>query len=562
LTLVRARSVDAAAHPRQGALAAASRRALNPARVVDDALVPGSLISGRFRLQKLLGRGGMASVWQAAHLTLDTDVAIKFLEPRWSSSGEILARFAREATAIARIRSPHVVQVLDHGFTENGRGFIVMELLQGEDLGRRLARAGKLGLKETAALVSQVCRGLGKAHAAQIIHRDIKPENLFLVQEEEGAFVKLLDFGVAKATGVGDATHQTDTGQLVGTPLYMSPEQALGRTIDTRCDLYSLATVAYRCVTGRSPFVEKHVGELLVAISTIVPPAASSLESTVPCSLDAWFASMFSKDPSARCCQTARELASSFEAACRGVSPTSATLAGTAAVSVEAATQPGDPDGRAWLDSMQPGRDATPSPALEQPPRRSVRTAGRRAWVAVTLLGIGVALIGLALWPRPSREPPSAAAPPTALLALEGQPAAPPTIETRFAVRPSTAALFLDGRPLPANPYTGTEPADKGKHRLRAEAAGHVPLEIEVTFESDVRLELSLDPLPPSPSTLSERPGRPSSVIRSVTKNKDAAHDVPASERPSSESPRTEPGDERSPGKRLELDRSSPWRPP
>jgi hypothetical protein len=386
----------------EGLLAAAGRRALNPARVADE-LVSGSIISGRFRLQQLLGRGGMASVWRARHLTLDTDVAIKFLEPRWSGSTEVRSRFAREATAIARIRSAHIVQVLDYGFTEGGRGFIVMELLQGEDLGRRLARTPKLEMADARRIVGQACRGLGKAHAAHIIHRDIKPENLFLVADEEGFFVKLLDFGVAKAVGVtGDATHQTDTGQLVGTPLYMSPEQALGRSVDDRCDLYSLATVAYRCLTGRPPFIERHVGELLVALSTAVPPAPSVFEPSLPSSLDAWFASMFAKDPNARCCQTVRELAASFEEACAGIAPSTQALAATTHVSAEAATQPGDADGRPVSHGATPAGDLTPSPAPERPPRDSARAGSRRAWVALILLA---ALLGLAfvVWEREPR---------------------------------------------------------------------------------------------------------------------------------------------------------------
>jgi serine/threonine protein kinase len=566
--LDRAVRLNGWARPREGKLAVAGRRALDRARVVDEALVSGSIISGRFRLQRLLGRGGMASVWQADHLTLDTEVAIKFLEPRWSGSDDVRSRFAREATAIARIHSPHVIHVLDYGFTEQGRGFIVMELLQGEDLGRRLARTHRLDIPETVTLVTQACRGLAKAHDINIIHRDIKPENLFLVPDEEGFFIKLLDFGVAKAIGADDAIHQTDTGQIVGTPLYMSPEQALGRTIDGRCDLYSLATVAYRCLTGRPPFIERHVGELLVAISTAIPPPASSLEPNLPAAIDGWFASMFAKDPSARCCQTVRELATTFEAACHGAPIAYSAIIGTSPSRVEAdaATQPGDADGRQAPENDRFARDATPSPALAPPARDSVRSPWRRRRAALGAASI-VALAGLAVWrqsgSRTAAQTPSVS---TGALALLTQtPVVPRTIELRLSVQPSAAALFVDGLPLPTNPFEGTEPVDDAKHRLRAEASGYIPLDTELSFDRDVHLEIALTPLQSpgaGPLPLSERrdPSAPHTAKKDNTAAPKASKPT-GQERPNTPSASPEVNDELPARKRpLELDRSSPWR--
>ena len=284
---------------------------------VEEQLLPGQVILGRFRLERLLGRGGMGTVWEAHHLSLQTQIAIKFLNADLSRRHDVLARFAREATSAARIRSAHVVSILDSGFTDDGHGFIAMELLRGEDLGRRLARFGKLTTSETAALVTQIARGLTKAHAVSVVHRDLKPENIFIVDEDDAAFsVKILDFGIAKSIGPEASTHKTDTGQLLGTPLYMSPEQALGRSIDSRSDLYSLAVVAYRCLTGRLPFMFGAVGELIVAVSTHAPPAPSEFNAELTAAIDDWFAGMLVKDPARRSCQTANELAESFNRAC------------------------------------------------------------------------------------------------------------------------------------------------------------------------------------------------------------------------------------------------------
>jgi eukaryotic-like serine/threonine-protein kinase len=300
--------------PRKLTRRVAWRVMLPPA--VDEHLRAGRVILGRFRLERYLGRGGMGTVWEARHLSLETQIAIKFLNEDLSRRQDVLARFAREATSAARIRSPHVVSILDSGFTEDGQGFIAMELLHGEDLSRRLSRDGKLTLGETALLVTQVSRGLAKAHAVGVVHRDLKPENIFVINEDEVFAIKILDFGIAKSVDSASATHKTDTGQLLGTPLYMSPEQALGRPLDSRSDLYSLAVLAYRCLTGRPPFTYPAVGELIVAVSTHPPPPPSQFNSALPASIDDWFAGALAKDPSQRICQNAAEVADSFRQAC------------------------------------------------------------------------------------------------------------------------------------------------------------------------------------------------------------------------------------------------------
>src|SRR3954471_14894368 len=191
---------------------------------------PGRVIAGRYRLVSQLGQGGMGSVWRADHITLSSPVAIKLIDPEIARRPEMLERFQREAQSSAALRSPHVVQILDYG-VDDGVPYIAMELLEGESLASRLTRLGRLPYAETARFVSHIGRALAKAHEAGVIHRDLKPDNVFLVQNDDREIAKVLDFGIAKITGLGPGTGQaltTRTGAILGTPSYMSPEQAQG----------------------------------------------------------------------------------------------------------------------------------------------------------------------------------------------------------------------------------------------------------------------------------------------------------------------------------------------
>jgi eukaryotic-like serine/threonine-protein kinase len=261
------------------------------------------VIGGRYRLVRPLGKGGMASVWVGCHLGLHSEVALKFIDFQAGPRENLLSRFRAEAIAVARIRSPHVVRVLDYGYDDAlDRPFLAMELLAGESLGERLERDGRLPVAETVKIVRQLCKGLARAHAAGVVHRDIKPDNIFLCPEDDDLIVKLLDFGVAKATTpLGAVAHHTTTGSLIGTPLYMSPEQALGgRVVDHRSDLYSLGTVAYRCLAGCPPFEPEGLGELIVAIAHRPVPPLSGLCPGLPPAFAVWMDRALEKDPALR----------------------------------------------------------------------------------------------------------------------------------------------------------------------------------------------------------------------------------------------------------------------
>ena len=256
----------------------------------------------------------MGSVWLADHLRLQSQVAVKFMAPAVADDEVSIRRFQQEAKAAAEIRSPHVVQVFDHGQTDDGMLYIVMELLEGESLDRRVRERGPMAASEIAIVVTHACKALARAHERGIMHRDIKPANVFLLGGGE-CFVKLLDFGVAKFSGE-EAINMTAAGNMVGTPAFMSPEQLFhGKEVDHRGDLWSLAVVAYYALTGRRPFEGKTLGELCVSIKRGTFPLPSVLAGGTPPELDAWFMRAFHQDLRLRF-QTAKETAQAFEEAC------------------------------------------------------------------------------------------------------------------------------------------------------------------------------------------------------------------------------------------------------
>src|SRR6187402_49490 len=284
-----------------------------------DPPVPQGVVAGKYRLTRLLGRGGMGAVWEGTHTSLGTRVAVKFIDAEYAESPEARSRFENEARAAARLRSRHVMEVYDHGVSDDGRPFIVMEFLQGEPLDKRLDRLGRLPARETALIVMQVCRALAKAHAANIVHRDLKPENVFLVwDDEEGTdVVKVVDFGIAKFNDASmTSSSATRTGSVLGTPHYMSPEQARGlRSVDSRSDLWSVAVIAYRCIVGTLPFDGEAVGDLLVKLCTAPIPIPSQFAPDIPPAFDSWLQKALNRDPAQRFAN-ASELAHSLAAVC------------------------------------------------------------------------------------------------------------------------------------------------------------------------------------------------------------------------------------------------------
>jgi serine/threonine-protein kinase len=232
--------------------------------------VPGVLLAGKYRVERLLGRGGMGAVFAAQHEVLGRRVAIKVLLTDTAQSEEGLHRFLNEARAAARLESEHVARLMDFGTLENGLPFMVLEYLAGQDLGEVLAARGPLPVVDVVDYVLQACEALAQAHAAGIIHRDLKPSNMFLAQRMDGSLrIKVLDFGISKINDPSSLTPKslTSTRALLGTPYYMSPEQlARPKEVDARTDIWQLGANIYELLTGSPPFMCDSLGELFFAI--------------------------------------------------------------------------------------------------------------------------------------------------------------------------------------------------------------------------------------------------------------------------------------------------------
>jgi serine/threonine protein kinase len=278
----------------------------------------GDVIAGKYRLERELGRGAMGTVWSAMHTTLGQRFAIKLIAGDQSQSAEARQRFGVEAKAAARLRSRHVVQVYDDGETTDGTPYIVMEYLEGQTLEQRLEEKRDIGLAEAVRITSHVGRALARAHAQGVVHRDLKSGNIFITKSEDdelGWVAKVLDFGVAKVLTEASGPSATKTGTIVGTPLFMSPEQIRGASeVDHRADLYSLGMVFYNMVTGSHAFDGPSYSDVLVAICTQTLPDIRIAAPWLPAALGTWFDKACARERDNRF-QSADEMIEALQAA-------------------------------------------------------------------------------------------------------------------------------------------------------------------------------------------------------------------------------------------------------
>ncbi len=286
-----------------------------PSGTPGEALQPGQLV-GEYRVEKKLGEGGMGAVFAGVHPRIGKKVAIKVLAKELATSQDLVDRFENEARAVNEIGNRNIVDIFAFGQLPDGSPYFVMEWLQGEGMDEFLERVGTLDYAQAMPIVRQIGRALAAAHGKNIVHRDLKPENVWLCKESDGAhFVKLLDFGIAKFAapeGVEAAT-KTRTGMMMGTPYFMSPEQARGRDVDHRTDIYAMGVMLFRMFTGTYPFDGESPMVIIAHHLNDAPPRASSVRAGLSAELDAIIDKALRKEPNDRQ-QSITEMLQSLEA--------------------------------------------------------------------------------------------------------------------------------------------------------------------------------------------------------------------------------------------------------
>jgi serine/threonine protein kinase len=381
-------------------------------------------MAGEYRIGKKLGEGGFGAVYEAEHPLLKRRAAVKVLHRDAQRNADAVLRFAAEAQAVNQIRSRHIVDIFSFGQLEDGRHFYVMDLLEGEPLDRYIARVSRMGVVAALQLLRQVADALDLAHRAGIVHRDLKPQNIFVTWRANGeVLLKLLDFGMAKL--LDDSPVHTVTGTPVGTPLYMSPEQALGGKVDGRADVYAFGVLTHELLTGKRPITGENMMAVLVAHISQPPPRVSEVADEVPALLDEPILAMLRKNPEERPPTAGEALAAlvrAAESAGFSVPPVAPRLEPPPSVAVDV------PDIGSESTISSPGGVARSSAVVAQ--RRGMH------WVLAAVLlalGSGVSIL-VARGPSNGSVPSAGAGPTEAAAAPSPAPpsavVAPPASET------------------------------------------------------------------------------------------------------------------------------------
>ena len=413
----------------------------------------GDILAGKYRIDKILGAGGMGVVVAARHMQLDEKVAIKFLLPEALGSSEAMARFAREARAAVKIKSEHVARVIDVGTLETGAPYIVMEYLEGGDLAAWVHQRGALAVEQAVEFILQACEAIADAHGLGIVHRDLKPSNLFCVRRSDGVLsVKVLDFGISKVTGLGASgpdMGMTKTKAVMGSPLYMSPEQMhSAKEVDARTDIWALGVILYELLTGSVPFSGDTLPEICFRIATEPPPPLRSRRPDAPDGIEAVILKCLEKDRTRRYSNVAElavALAPFGPKRARGSVERIAGIIQSAGLSASALGLP-------------PSSDPTsPAPATQA---SWGQTKSRTLWgskgVPLGIAAAGIAVLCAVFWMWRShdvarRAEPAAASGPSqaaAALAVSAAPLAtvaapnpPPAVVPALETAPSASAL-------------------------------------------------------------------------------------------------------------------------
>jgi eukaryotic-like serine/threonine-protein kinase len=493
----------------------------------DSASLIGATV-GEYVLDEAIGEGGFGAVYRAHHPMIGKVAAVKVLSSAFSGNAELSKRFINEARVVNRINHRNIVDIFAFGQLADGRQYFVMELLEGKSLGAQLVQRGRLPLEEALPIFHAVASAVDAAHEAGVVHRDLKPDNVFLARDGANrTIVKLLDFGIAKIEQGPGASNQTRPGQVLGTPSYMSPEQARGRPIDGRSDVYSFGALVHRCLTGRSLFFGLGAVDVALAHINEKPPPMSSACPDLPPGFDAVVLAALEKSPDARPQTLGAVVAGLFAAAqAAGVQiPTELAALGTSRLPVGRAAAGAGGGAGARLSvpapSQAPTRDARQPETAAQPPLDEgslsaipLHRAGhsRTLWTGVAVLSVvGVAAAAAVLSPLPDAR--SGGSEPAPLPSVSGASAHPapagsaassPT-ELVPLPPPSTGyvTVRVDSVPVAADVFAGTTPLGSAgapfplprassTTTLTVRAAGYLPSEIAVVPDRDREVSVTL----------------------------------------------------------------------
>jgi serine/threonine-protein kinase len=436
----------------------------------------GQTLAGKYRVERVLGKGGMGLVVEARHIKLDEPVAIKLLRPAMMEVDGMVARFVREARAASKIKSEHVVRVTDVDILPDGVPYMVMELLSGSDFFDLRTQQGKLGVAEVVGWVVQACDAVAEAHALGIVHRDLKPSNLFLHRRGDGKdIVKVLDFGLSKVDAPGEM-ETTRTGQVLGSPKYMSPEQMLSmHDVDGRSDIWSLGVILYELCTGQAPFAGDTTPRVCAQVLNAEPPPPSTLRPDLPDGLDAIILRCLRKERAQRFPNIGELVAAIVPFGSPDLVSRSPRLTQKISSSQIRAVTPASPPEQLAADDkptaiLGQGRGAPPleGAAAPAPPARApslrVRVAAVLTGVAI-LATVGVSIVrtsGVAAPSATASMPPSPPSPPppaTTAVPLKGAPEGAPAPSTKPALN---ADDLPDTPPTPSvvpGAMTGSKPS-------------------------------------------------------------------------------------------------------
>ena len=394
----------------------------------------GRTAGGKYKLVRVLGRGGMGDVYEAQHSLIGRRFAIKFLHPDLADNAEIISRFQREAQAAGGLENENIAAVVDAGTADDGAPYLVMEYLEGEDLAHLLVRSGPLPVPRAAYILIQACRGLAAAHERNIVHRDLKPENLFVCKRNDGSdLVKVLDFGIAKLQLRGAGTGLTHTGATMGTPFYMSLEQARGaKEVDHRTDIYSLGVILYEILSGAKPHPGESYNEILYHVISNEPTPLDSIREGLPAGLAAAAHKCMAREPSDRYASVVELMEALIPFAGRAVTPLRTSLGATVQSPVTLTDKP----------VITPVVSAKTEVFVEAVPHKRSRP------VVFGAVAVAAVLLGVVLWVVLARKPvPPAPAPTPVVMPVPAPPVAAP-----IAVPAVVAAPAEDVEVPPASP--------------------------------------------------------------------------------------------------------------